>query len=98
MRTHSHVGGSLSIALLVAAFGPFMSVPAAAAHVTVWTWGINAAGQLGNANIGVASPTPTQSPVISGVVAISAEEGSDHPAVLKSDGTVWNWGTNTGNL
>jgi alpha-tubulin suppressor-like RCC1 family protein len=64
---------------------------------TVWAWGANASGQLGD---GSTTPSPTPVQVIgvggvghlSGVVAIAA--GSLHSLALLSDGTVLAWGRN----
>ena len=60
---------------------------------TVWTWGDNDHGLLG---IGTSTPTsinrPTKVPSLSSVVAISA--GTSHALALRSDGTVWSWGSN----
>ncbi len=65
---------------------------------TVWTWGLNAKGQLGNG-----TTTNSSSPVqvvgaggtgyLSDIVA--AMGGEQHNIALKSDGTVWAWGNNT---
>src|SRR3989304_536551 len=57
---------------------------------SVWTWGHNEHGELGDPAL-ANSPIPVQVPV--GVVkAISAAIG--HSLAVKSDGTVWSWGTN----
>lgn len=59
----------------------------------VWTWGDNAAGEIG---IGVTSTTgvsvPIQVPGLSNVIGISAGDG--FTGILKADGTVWTWGGN----
>ena len=61
---------------------------------TVWTWGLNSVGQLGNATCTYPSPcpTPTQVSGLSSVVAIEGGEG--HSLALDSDGDVWAWGYN----
>jgi alpha-tubulin suppressor-like RCC1 family protein len=57
---------------------------------TVWSWGYNNVGQLGNggtANQNRAAPTG-----LSGVTSIAA--GQLHALARKNDGTVWSWGYN----
>jgi alpha-tubulin suppressor-like RCC1 family protein len=58
---------------------------------TVWCWGYNALGQLGDGTY-TDRHTPVQVSGLSGVVAIAA--GGQHTVALKSDGTVWAWGYN----
>ena len=65
------------------------------AEGTVWTWGSNFRGQLGNGEIspeGQAQATPSLVANLSGVTSIAA--GSLHTLALKGDGTVWTWGDN----
>jgi hypothetical protein len=59
---------------------------------TVWAWGFNQYGQLGNG-----SNTNSYAPVqVSGLVHVIAAAAGDHYSLgLKADGTVWAWGRNT---
>jgi alpha-tubulin suppressor-like RCC1 family protein len=58
---------------------------------TVWAWGYNYHGQLGDGT-NVNRYTPVQVPGLSGVSKIAV--GDNHTVALKSDGTVWTWGLN----
>lgn len=58
---------------------------------TVWAWGDNQYGQLGDGTT-VGRNTPAQVSELSNVIAIAG--GADHSLALKSDGTVWAWGRN----
>jgi alpha-tubulin suppressor-like RCC1 family protein len=58
---------------------------------TVWAWGWNGTGQLGNGgtdNSSVAAPIPG----LTGVVAIGSSWGTGY--AVRADGTVWAWGGN----
>lgn len=56
---------------------------------TLWAWGSNKYGQLGNGTM-VDSDTPVK--IMDDVISITAEEGS--AAAIKSDYTLWAWGNN----
>jgi alpha-tubulin suppressor-like RCC1 family protein len=56
---------------------------------TVWCWGINGNGQLGNGS-GPSSFVPVQVPNINN--AIDVATGFAHACVLRATGTVWCWG------
>ena len=58
---------------------------------TVWAWGENYKGQIGDGTI-ICKTTPVQVPGLSNIYKINA--GSDTNIALKRDGTVWAWGTN----
>ncbi|MFC0038330.1 S8 family serine peptidase [Actinomadura rayongensis] len=58
---------------------------------TVWAWGANGSGQLGNGTTANSS-VPVQVSGLSGVKAVAA--GLSFSLALKSDGTVWAWGAN----
>lgn len=64
----------------------------------VWAWGLNSSGQLGNntlvnQNIPVRVLSSDGVTPLSGVSAIAA--GGAFSLALKSDGTVWGWGSNS---
>jgi alpha-tubulin suppressor-like RCC1 family protein len=59
---------------------------------SVWAWGYDGVGQLGDGTVGSppAQPTPQPVPGIADAVAIAA--GGFHSLALRADGTVWAWG------
>ncbi|MBF0555058.1 MAG: fibronectin type III domain-containing protein [Nitrospirae bacterium] len=59
---------------------------------TVWAWGQNGYGQLGNGTQTISSVSPGQVSGLTGVTAIAG--GYTHTIALKGDGTVWTWGDN----
>ncbi|MBI2832109.1 MAG: Ig-like domain repeat protein [Chloroflexi bacterium] len=58
---------------------------------TVWAWGANTYGQLGNGTT-VNSSTPVQVSGLSNMIDVSAN--LQYSLALKNDGTVWAWGVN----
>ena len=58
---------------------------------TLWAWGYNPYGQLGQNNVTYRS-SPVQ--VGSGTTWASVSTGYDHTAAIKTDGTLWTWGYN----
>ncbi|MCI5604802.1 MAG: hypothetical protein MR413_04020, partial [Clostridia bacterium] len=69
---------------------------------TVWTWGDNESGQLGNGTMGegtsqyapvqVVGAEGSTKAVLEKIVAVSA--GNSHAVALSYDGTVYTWGSN----
>jgi len=58
---------------------------------TVWAWGANNNGQLGDGTV-VNRHIPVQVQNLENVIAVAAR--SNHSIALKEDGTVWVWGGN----
>ncbi|MBI5778720.1 MAG: RCC1 repeat- and reductase domain-containing protein [Planctomycetes bacterium] len=58
---------------------------------TVWTWGWNLYGQLGDGSI-LDKSFPIQVKELKTMIAIGA--GAAHTVAVKKDGTVWAWGNN----
>jgi alpha-tubulin suppressor-like RCC1 family protein len=57
---------------------------------SLWAWGINNAGQIGNNSPGTNALSPVQ--VLTQVTSIAA--GAGHSLAIRSDGTLWSWGLN----
>jgi len=60
---------------------------------TLWLWGYNTYGQLGD-NTTVSKSSPVQT-VAGGTNWKSVASGGIHTAAIKTDGTLWTWGDNT---
>ena len=62
---------------------------------SAWAFGESADGRLGRVPVGTVTPSPTPMvvPGLSGLTAVAA--GSRHTLTLRSDGTVWAFGSNS---
>jgi alpha-tubulin suppressor-like RCC1 family protein len=81
----------LSGVIAIAAIGNGYFTVALKADGTVWAWGDNSYGQLGDGTT-TKRLNAVQVSGLSGVIAISG--GFVHTLALKADGTVWAWGNN----
>ena len=62
---------------------------------TLWTWGFNGNGQLGDGSTtNRINPIAVSSPIL-GQTWISISAGAYHSLGLLSDGTLWGWGSNS---
>ncbi len=83
------VSANYKITGMVAA-GPYHTV-SLKSDGTVWTWGDNSSGQLGDGTL-VNKSAPIQVSGLTNVVSVAC--GGFHALALKNDGTVWGWGLN----
>jgi Regulator of chromosome condensation (RCC1) repeat len=84
--TVSGLTGDVSVA------GGYKSGYAVKYDGTVWAWGFNSLGELGNSST-VDSDIPVQVTGLTHVTAVAA--GLETVLALKADGTVWAWGDGT---
>jgi alpha-tubulin suppressor-like RCC1 family protein len=91
-------GGWINTPVQVIVLGNITAIAAGTFHSlalrddgTVWSWGGNAYGQLGDGTT-TERDTPVQVSTLTGIIAIAA--GTYHSLAVKNDGTVWAWGHN----
>ena len=94
--------GVLNSSLLALGVGILTATSAAAIKTdgTLWTWGSNSLGQLG-INLATAGTNARCTPVttfVGGTNWKSVSSGGGAMAAIKTDGTLWTWGNNSGNL
>jgi alpha-tubulin suppressor-like RCC1 family protein len=81
----------LNLPNVVSAAGSSKHALAIGGDQTVWTWGANDAGQLGDGTTN-STVIPVQVANLTAITALSG--GFQHSLALKNDGTVWDWGAN----
>jgi hypothetical protein len=101
VRTNTNAAGRYGIVIGFSASATYTTLPQIAAgylHTvavksdgTVWAWGYNLYGQLGDGTT-TERRLPVQVTTLSGIAAVAA--GTSHTVALKSDNTVWTWGYN----
>ncbi len=90
-KTPVQVSGLTGVDVIAGGGYHSLAVKSDGGTTTVWAWGDNEYGQLGNGTT-TASTTPVQ---VSGLTDVAAIAGGEyHSLALKSDGTVWAWGGN----
>jgi alpha-tubulin suppressor-like RCC1 family protein len=60
---------------------------------TLWTWGNNNNGQLGDSTLGILKSSPVQT-IAGGTNWKQVAAGYNHTTAIKTDGTLWTWGNN----
>ena len=60
---------------------------------TLWSWGNNTNGQLGQGLLNATISSPVQVGTLSNWKTVSLSD-YNHVAALKTDGTIWTWGNN----
>lgn len=63
---------------------------------SVWCWGKNGDGQLGNGGPGTSAETPTRTSLPTGGRAIAVSAGGFHTCAILEDQTAWCWGLGGG--
>ncbi|MFH0888751.1 MAG: glycine-rich protein [Planctomycetota bacterium] len=78
----------------------FSSVAAGASHSlgvrsdgTLWAWGLNTNGQIGDGTTGTDRTSPVQIGNVTTWIGVAG--GTSHSLGVRSDGTLWAWGLNT---
>jgi alpha-tubulin suppressor-like RCC1 family protein len=72
-------------------FAAFRYTTSIKTNGTLWTWGFNGFGQLGDGTA-AAKSSPVQIGTLTNWSTIAV--GNNHALALKTDGTIWSWGFN----
>ncbi|MBV9215617.1 MAG: hypothetical protein JO053_05520, partial [Acidobacteria bacterium] len=98
--TTTNRSSPVQVGLGVANFNNIIAISAGEMHSlalkgdgTVWVWGFNGDGEIGNGSTSGPQFSPVMNQTLSGISQIFA--GAAHNLARASDGTVWVWGSNT---
>ncbi|MCP4125023.1 MAG: hypothetical protein GY751_25045, partial [Bacteroidetes bacterium] len=89
--TDPNIADPMASVRIIAIAAGIEHVLALAEDGTVWAWGKNNDGQIGNGS-NENQLVPVQIQGLTGITSLSA--GESHALALKQDGTVWAWGYN----
>jgi len=92
-ESHVPVQGSTEITDLVQLKVRYRFVSALKSDGTIWSWGLNDNGQLGDGTIANSYVPVQESTGATDWVEVAA--GRFHTVAIKSDGTLWGWGLNS---
>ena len=90
--TPTQVGTETTWRSGAAGFASTCAVKAAAGGNTLWCWGSNGSGQMGNGTSGAAVLAPVQADLTNWV---SVSIGGEHVCGIQTTGTLWCWGGNS---
>ena len=91
--------GPMLVEVFIPSLYDLVMVSAGAAHTiaigtsySLWVWGNNGGGRLGDGAVGVHRGNPTHIERGTGWAYVSA--GANHTMAIRDDGTLWGWGSN----
>lgn len=101
-QVHGQFGIGILTGISSVAAGQYHSVAVKSSDGSVWTWGNNTDGELGNNDPSHANQNTPVQVVMDGTggqpltgISVVASRNSHTLALRKSDGSVWAWGLNT---
>ena len=74
-----------------AGYGSTCAIKVVAGHNTLWCWGVNAEGQMGNGTSGAPQLSPVQADLTDW---LSVSLGGSHVCAVRTTGSLWCWGGN----
>lgn len=75
-----------------AGYASTCAIKVVAGHNTLWCWGVNAEGQMGNGTSGAPQLSPVQADLTDW---LSVSLGGNHVCAVRTKGSLWCWGGNS---